>query len=102
MEFLVHITIDPPADIPDQTLVTLKASEAERAAQLSVDGNLVRLWRASGRWANWGLWQAADEGELTSLLETLPLHRFMQIEIHQLAQHPSDPIRRTEHDEESQ
>jgi muconolactone D-isomerase len=45
----------------------------------------------TGRWANWAIWVAADATELHAALESLPLFKWLDIEVLALAAHPSDP-----------
>lgn len=89
-EYLVRIDIDP-ADAELALLKEFKTREAARAEELSSAGNLVRLWRVPGRWANIGIWRANDEGDLHRLLDSLPLRPYMTISVQRLDPHPSDP-----------
>lgn len=96
-EFLVHIVIDA-ADVPPEHLQVLREQEAKRAAELAAAGHLKRLWRLPDGWANIGLWSVASEAEVWNLLDTLPLRRYMTIDVQILQTHPSDPdaaLRRT-------
>lgn len=91
MEFLVQIEVLwPPDGEPDQ-LAQLVAAERARAAELTASGTIRRMWRIPGRWANWGIWFAADATELHAALASLPLYRWLDVEVHALAAHPSDP-----------
>ena len=88
MEFLVRIDVGLPSDIPDEARNELTAAELARGRALQDAGSLVRIWRVPGRHANIGVWRAADATELHGLLATLPLFRFMDIEVQALACHP--------------
>lgn len=91
MEFLVSVEVLwPPDGDPDQR-ARLVAAEGERAAELAAEGTIKRLWRIPGRWANWGLWEAADATALHEALSSLPLFPWLSVAVHPLAQHPSDP-----------
>jgi muconolactone D-isomerase len=91
MEFLVEIEIGWPPDGDPDTRRQLAEAEAERDRELAAAGKLVRLWRIPGRWANVGLWQAADATELHEAISSLPLHPWMTVVVRPLAHHPSDP-----------
>lgn len=91
MEWLVHVRIKVPATASPDEVATRTQGEADRAAEMSADGHIIRLWRIPGEWANWGLWSAADATELHGLLSTLPLHVWADVEVHPLARHPLDP-----------
>ena len=93
MEFLVHIDIEYPADGDPARLAELIAAERVRAVELREAGTCRRLWRVPGRRANWGIWEAPDATALHAALTTLPLYPWLSIEVHPLAQHPSDPER---------
>lgn len=90
-EFLVRIELSPPPDMDEGELSRLRQQEALRARELASQGVLLRLWRSSSNWGNWGLWRCASKDELMRLLGSLPLRPMMAIEIHDLAPHPSDP-----------
>lgn len=91
MEFLVRIQINWPADAPEEERDRIFAQELESGQRLAHAGQLRRLWRIPGRWANWSLYQVADATELHAALTTLPLYPWMDIEVHALAEHPNDP-----------
>jgi muconolactone D-isomerase len=91
VEFLVFIRTEVPHDLSEGERQSLIAAEANRARQLSSRGHLVRLWRIPGQLANWGLWRAEDATELHRLLTSLPMWRYMRIEVNALAAHPNDP-----------
>ena len=96
MNFLVRIEFDLPATMPTQEVDRLKAAESIRAAELAVDGRLLRLWRDPERWANWGLWDAQDQDDLFRHLATLPLYPYMSVAPHAVVPHPSDPLTQQE------
>lgn len=92
MEFLLQITLEVPPGTAQEEVDDRVRAEAVRAAELADAGHLQRLWRPEGPgWRNIGLWQASDLGQLHKLLESLPLHPWMTIEIRVLGPHPNDP-----------
>jgi muconolactone D-isomerase len=81
---------EPPEGVVDDT----RAREAVRAGELAADGHLLRLWKPPvepGEWPTLGLWSADDESQPRALLATMPLHRWMAVEMTPLVPHPSDP-----------
>lgn len=94
MEFLVSCEVRVPDHLPQERIDALRAAEAARAAELAAAGVLVRLWRVPGRWANRGLWCAADADELHTAIDSLPMRRWLDVRVEALATHPSDPARR--------
>jgi muconolactone D-isomerase len=93
MEFLVHINIRYPVDGDREELGRLVAAERVRASELAAEGRIRRLWRIPGRRANWGVWEADDATALDAVLASLPMFPYLDIEVHPLGQHPSDPER---------
>jgi muconolactone delta-isomerase len=58
--------------------------------ELAGQGHLSRVWRLpDGR--TLGLYRAADEAELDTILHSLPLYPWMQLQVTRLSPHPSDP-----------
>lgn len=90
MEFLVRAEIQIPASMSETDRAALVEAENARAAELRRLGHLVRLWRIPGRFANWGLWSAADATELHSILTSLPFWTYMDMHVEPLAQHAND------------
>lgn len=93
MEFLVRIEVGWPPDGAPSEIARLSALERTRAAELTAEGRIRRLWRAPGQRANWGIWEAADATELHAALVSLPLWPWLTITVYPLAAHPSDPER---------
>ena len=93
MEFLVHIEVRYPADGDPEELKSMLLQERARARELVAEGRIRRLWRIPGRRANWGLWEAPDATALHAALGSLPSWKWIEVEVHALAQHPSDPER---------
>lgn len=92
MEFLVHIEVRYPVDGDQDQLKQMVAEERVRATELIAEGRIRRLWRIPGRRANWGIWEAPDATTLHAAIGSLPSYRWIDVEVHPLAQHPSDPV----------
>jgi muconolactone D-isomerase len=88
VEFLVRIEIFIPPGIEADALADVLARERERGLELRKAGVIKAIWRIPGRHANVGIWEAADATELDELLLTLPLKRWMDIDVIPLAEHP--------------
>ena len=94
MEFLADMITTVPAGTSDETVEDTKAREALRARELTDQGHLLRLWKppaVDGEWRTWGLFRAQDEAQLLDLLDSLPLHPWMHVDVTPLAAHPNDP-----------
>lgn len=91
-DFLTEVTITVPADVAPEEVERLTCAETQRAAELAADGYLLRLWRPVGPgWRNIGIWHADDEAGLRAIMATLPLSRWMTINVRSLDSHPNDP-----------
>lgn len=87
----MHIEIRWPPDESEERREEIFARELAQGQRLAAAGQLRRLWRIPGRWANWSLYDVADATALHEALSSLPLHPWMDIEVHPLAEHPNDP-----------
>ena len=97
MEFLTDLVTTVPEGTSPGKVDELRAAEALRAAELAKKGHLVRLWRpplGPGEWRSIGLFRADNETELRKILESLPLHIWMNVTITPLTPHPNDPENR--------
>jgi muconolactone D-isomerase len=94
MEFLVELRVTWPPDGPADERDAYVAAESVRTRELAASGNLIRLWRVPGRWANVSIWSAESATELDALLRSLPFFAWLDIDVRPLAAHPSDPPNR--------
>lgn len=90
-EYLVSIEVLWPPEGDRELRDRLIAEERETAARLAESGIIVRLWRVPGRWANWGIWRAANVEQLHDAIASLPFFPWLSVTVHPLALHPSDP-----------
>src|SRR6266480_2342167 len=68
--------------------------EGTRVAELATQGRALRVWKPlpdDGRSRAIGLYRAADDTELETILASLPLRPWMEIAVTALAEHPNDP-----------
>lgn len=94
MEFLTDLVTNVPDGTPETEVEATKTAEKLRAGELAKQGHLLRLWKPPaepGVWRTWGLFQAADEAELQSILASMPLHKWMTVGVTPLIPHPNDP-----------
>jgi muconolactone D-isomerase len=87
-EFLVHITVNAPPDMPEARKGDLADAEARRGRELIEQGSLLRIWRLPGRWANVSLYRCADATELHELVSSLPMFPWLDVSVEALATHP--------------
>jgi muconolactone D-isomerase len=88
LDFLVEITVELPAQMPEPERQRLREAELERGRELRAAGSIRAIWRLPGRYANVGVWSAGDASELHALIESLPLFPYLRVEVTALAAHP--------------
>lgn len=89
MLYHVQMEVRPPHDLDPERFEQLKAEEKARSQELQRQGKWPHLWRVAGRYANISIFDVESHDELHTLLSTLPLFPFMDIEVTPLARHPS-------------
>ncbi len=88
MLFHVVITVRVPHDVDPDRIKELSEREHARAADLQRQGKWLHLWRVAGQWANVSIFKVDSPGELHDILDSLPLHPFMQADVTALCRHP--------------
>ena len=88
MLFHVEITVrTPPCEDPEK-VKRLGSLEHERAAELQRQGKWLHLWRIVGKWSNISIFKVESPAELHEILESLPLHPYMETDVTALCHHP--------------
>jgi muconolactone D-isomerase len=87
--YLVRMEVQLPVDMPAGVADDIKVREREYSQQLQRDGRWKELWRVVGEYANYSIFDVADNDELHALLSGLPLFPYMAIRVTPLAAHPS-------------
>ncbi len=88
MLFHVIITVRVPHDVDPDKIKRLGLLEHERAAELQRQGKWLHLWRIAGQWANVSIFKVDSPAELHEILESLPLHPYMDVDVTALCRHP--------------
>jgi muconolactone D-isomerase len=92
MLFHVEITVrTPPGEDPEK-IRRLSGLEHERAAELQRQGKWLHLWRIVGKWSNVSIFKVDSPAELHEILESLPLHPYMETEVTALCHHPGSLV----------
>jgi muconolactone D-isomerase len=89
MLFHVRMDVRLPSDMDAAAAASLKAEEKALAQDLQRSGKWRHLWRIVGEYANYSVFDVADNAELHELLSSLPLFPYMQIAVTPLCRHPS-------------
>lgn len=93
-EFFVTFTPAVPEGTPAADVEGARAGEAVRARELAAQGHLIRLWALpaiDGVSSALGLWRAAGDEEMETILRALPLYPYLTTRTTRLTPHPSDP-----------
>lgn len=89
MLFHVRMNVNLPLSMPAEQAAQLKQTEKELSQRLQQEGKWRHLWRIAGQYANVSIFDVASVDELHTLLTSLPLFPYMQIEVMALCRHPS-------------
>lgn len=89
MLFHVRMDVRLPATMPEDQAAALKKTEKEIAQALQDGGKWRHLWRIAGQYANISVFDVDSVEELHTLISTLPLFPYMEIQILPLCRHPS-------------
>jgi muconolactone D-isomerase len=88
MLFHVTMTVRIPLDADPEKIRRLSEQEHERAAGLQREGTWLHLWRVVGKFSNVSIFRVQTPAELHDILESLPLHPYMESEVTALCRHP--------------
>lgn len=89
MLYLVRMDVTLPTDLSPEDTADLLAREKAYSQDLQRDGRWKEIWRVVGEYANYSIFDVADNDELHTLLGGLPLFPHMRIHVTPLAAHPS-------------
>ena len=94
MEFLVEFELDIP-DVVAKSSAGFREEEVRLAAErLAEEGRLIRLWNVASGLAGdkvLGLYRVKDVNELDGILDSLPMHEWVNVVITRLEAHLNDP-----------
>jgi muconolactone D-isomerase len=96
MEYLIDFLITIPDDAAPGEVRERLDGETTRVDELAAEGHALRVWRPlpeDGRRRALGLYRAASDAELETILDSLPLRPWMEVTVTPLAAHPNDPAR---------
>ncbi|MGJ7918499.1 muconolactone Delta-isomerase [Massilia sp. LXY-6] len=89
MLFHVRMNVNLPASMPQDEAAALKQVEKDYSQRLQREGKWRHIWRIAGQYANVSVFDVDSVDELHTLLTSLPLFPYMQIEVMPLCRHPS-------------
>ncbi|MDR9176657.1 muconolactone Delta-isomerase [Burkholderia multivorans] len=89
MLFHVRMDVNLPADMPAGVADEIKAREKAYSQTLQRSSKWRHIWRVVGEYANYSIFDVADNAELHDILTQLPLFPYMKISVTPLCRHPS-------------
>lgn len=89
MLYMVRSRVNRPKFVSDSDWEQLVTEESDYGIQARKDGHLVDIWRVSGLYAAFSVWDASDNDEFHRVLTGLPLYRYAEFEVTPLSTHPS-------------
>lgn len=93
MLFHVIMTVRIPRDADPDEIKRLSSLEHERAAELQRQHKWLHLWRIVGKYSNVSVFDVETPAELHEILESLPLHPYMEADVTALCRHPGALVR---------
>ncbi len=91
MNFLIHLKVSLPEQMEAKAVKKLRHEESVAARLLVSRGVIERLWKNEEDQSTWGICASENKQTLIKELESLPLRKYMDIEIMTLSDHPNDP-----------
>lgn len=89
MLYLAHMTVNIPDTVPAEKRAELIEAEKEYSQNAQKEGKIAALWRVSGQWANYCLFDVEGNDELHDLISGFPLFPYLDIDVTPLAKHPN-------------
>ncbi|MDH2346150.1 MULTISPECIES: muconolactone Delta-isomerase [unclassified Bradyrhizobium] len=89
MMFQVRMDVNMPTDMPADAANEIRVREKAYSQELQRSGKWRHIWRITGEYANYSIFDAKDNAELHELLIGLPLFPYMRISVTPLCRHPS-------------
>ncbi len=89
MLFLVKMNVVIPHDADADKVEKLKAEEKAYSQSLQKEGKWPHIWRVTGKYENYSIFDVQDNNELHDILMKLPLLPYLEMEVTALSKHPS-------------
>ncbi|MFT3755697.1 MAG: muconolactone Delta-isomerase [Pseudoxanthomonas sp.] len=89
MLFHVRMDVNIPVDMDPQVRADTLAREKAYSQELQRSGKWRHIWRITGEYANYSIFDVGSNEELHEILLGLPLFPYMKIAVTALNRHPS-------------
>lgn len=81
MEFMVRMQVRLPHDLAADERARLVAAERDYSQDLQRRRKIARIWRVSGQFANYCLFDVDTHEELHALISGLPMFGFIETQV---------------------
>lgn len=78
MRFMLKATWNQPLD---ETIMALLPAEEARADELAEQGIIEALYLPADQSGAWTVWRCASQDDVQEIAQTLPLYKFLNVEI---------------------
>ncbi|VXB93294.1 muconolactone Delta-isomerase [Citricoccus sp. K5] len=89
MLFLARMDVTFPESMTEETKADFQVKEKEYSGNLQREGRMRDIWRVVGEYANYSVYDVADNDELHTILSGFPMYPYMDIKVTPLAKHPN-------------
>lgn len=89
MLYMVRMTVDLPPDLDPEAKDRLVAAEKEYSQGLQREGKIAGIWRVSGQFANYCLFDVESNEELHECISGLPMFGYISTRVEALNRHPN-------------
>lgn len=89
MEFMVRMQVRLPPELDAAERDRLVSAERAYSQDLQRRGKIARIWRVSGQFANYCLFDVDSHEELHELISGLPMFGFIDTRVEALSRHPN-------------
>ncbi|MFB9073013.1 muconolactone Delta-isomerase [Citricoccus parietis] len=89
MLFLARMDVTFPESMTAETKAEFQVKEKEYSGNLQREGRMRDIWRVVGEYANYSVYDVADNDELHTILSGFPMYPYMDIKVTPLAKHPN-------------
>lgn len=89
MQFMVRMQVALPHDLDPEERARLVAAERDYSQDLQRRGKIAKIWRVSGQFANYCLFDVESHEELHECVSGLPMFGFITTQVEALSQHPN-------------
>ncbi|OFT81682.1 muconolactone Delta-isomerase [Corynebacterium sp. HMSC29G08] len=89
MLFLARMDVTFPESLTPEQVADFQAAEKQYSGDLQRKGTMKGIWRVVGEYANYSIYDVADNDELHRVLSGFPMYPYMKIKVTPLADHPN-------------